>query len=85
MCSECDHEFQAERYTRMRTQCPDRRRLCHSHSGSQGEGRILVHQERHKAKNIRLVEPEDGIHEIFCKIPGFGSMMLKTSVVMRGL
>lgn len=37
-----------------------------------------------KVKNIRLVEPEDGIHDIACKIPGFGSMMLKTSVVKKG-
>ena len=37
-----------------------------------------------KVKNIRLVEPEDGVHDISCKIPGFGSMMLKTSVVKKG-
>ncbi|WP_320172071.1 zinc ribbon domain-containing protein YjdM [Maridesulfovibrio sp.] len=37
-----------------------------------------------KVKNIRLVDPEDGIHDISCKIPGFGSMMLKTSVVKKG-
>lgn len=37
-----------------------------------------------KVKNIRLIEPEDGIHDIACKIPGFGSMFLKTSVVKKG-
>ena len=37
-----------------------------------------------KVKNIRLVEPEDGVHDISCKIPGFGAMMLKTSVVKKG-
>lgn len=37
-----------------------------------------------KVKNIRLVEPDDGVHDIACKIPGFGSMMLKTSVVKKG-
>ena len=36
-----------------------------------------------KVKNIRLVEPEDGVHDIACKIQGFGSMMLKTSVVKK--
>jgi len=36
-----------------------------------------------KVKGIRLVEPEDGEHDISCKIPGFGSMMLKTSVVKK--
>jgi len=37
-----------------------------------------------KVKNIRLVEPEDGVHDISCKVTGFGSMMLKTSVVKKG-
>ena len=37
-----------------------------------------------KVKNIRLVEPDDGVHDISCKIQGFGSMMLKTSVVKKG-
>lgn len=36
-----------------------------------------------KVKNIKLVEPEDGVHDISCKIPGFGAMMLKTSVVKK--
>lgn len=36
-----------------------------------------------KVKNIRLVEPEDGVHDISCKIPEFGAMMLKTSVVKK--
>ncbi|WP_147822587.1 zinc ribbon domain-containing protein YjdM [Salidesulfovibrio onnuriiensis] len=36
-----------------------------------------------KVKNIRLVEPEDGVHDISCKIDGFGAMMLKTSVVKK--
>ncbi|CCO23500.1 zinc ribbon domain-containing protein YjdM [Maridesulfovibrio hydrothermalis] len=36
-----------------------------------------------KVKNIRLVEPEDGVHDISCKIPGFGAMMLKTSIVKK--
>lgn len=33
-----------------------------------------------KVKNIRLVE---GDHDIDCKIPGFGPMQLKTSVVKK--
>ncbi len=37
-----------------------------------------------KVKNIKLIEPEDGVHDISCKIPGFGSMYLKTSVVKKG-
>lgn len=37
-----------------------------------------------KVKNIKLIEPEDGIHDISCKIDGFGSMLLKTSVVKKG-
>lgn len=35
-------------------------------------------------KNIRLIhEPEDGVHDIDCKIDGFGSMLLKSSVVKK--
>lgn len=37
-----------------------------------------------KVKNIKLIEPEDGVHDISCKVPGFGSMLLKTSVVKKG-
>ncbi len=36
-----------------------------------------------KVKNIKLVEPDDGVHDISCKVPNFGSMMLKTSVVKK--
>ncbi|NLP27272.1 MAG: alkylphosphonate utilization protein [Clostridia bacterium] len=35
-------------------------------------------------KNIRLIhEPTDGIHDIDCKIDGFGAMLLKSSVVKK--
>ena len=35
-------------------------------------------------KNIRLIhEPSDGIHDIDCKIDGFGAMLLKSSVVKK--
>lgn len=34
-----------------------------------------------KVKNIRLM---DGDHDIDCKVPGFGPMQLKTSVVKKG-
>ncbi|WP_027184977.1 zinc ribbon domain-containing protein YjdM [Desulfovibrio inopinatus] len=37
-----------------------------------------------KVKNIKLIEPTDGVHDISCKIPGFGAMFLKTSVVKKG-
>ena len=36
-----------------------------------------------KVKNIRLIEPEDGEHDISCKIDGFGAMLLKTSIVKK--
>lgn len=35
-----------------------------------------------KVKNIRLVEEVDG-HDIEAKVPGFGSMMLKSSIVKK--
>ena len=35
-------------------------------------------------KNIRLIHnPSDGIHDIDCKIDGFGPMLLKSSVVKK--
>ncbi len=35
-----------------------------------------------KVRNIRLIEPVDG-HDIDAKVDGFGSMMLKSSVVKK--
>ena len=35
-----------------------------------------------KVKNIRIVEEVNG-HDIEAKVPGFGSMMLKSSIVKR--
>jgi protein PhnA len=35
-----------------------------------------------KVKNIRLVEEVNG-HDIEAKVPGFGSMMLKSSIVKK--
>ena len=35
-------------------------------------------------KNIRLIHnPSDGVHDIDCKIDGFGAMLLKSSVVKK--
>ncbi|NLL80833.1 MAG: alkylphosphonate utilization protein [Tissierellia bacterium] len=35
-------------------------------------------------KNIKLIHnPSDGVHDIDCKIDGFGSMLLKSSVVKK--
>ncbi|NMB43558.1 MAG: alkylphosphonate utilization protein [Clostridiales bacterium] len=35
-------------------------------------------------KNIRLIhDPADGVHDIDCKIDGFGAMLLKSSVVKK--
>ncbi|MBX2834981.1 MAG: alkylphosphonate utilization protein [Micavibrio sp.] len=38
-----------------------------------------------KVQNIRLLPPEEwiGDHDIACKVPGFGPMHLKTSVVKK--
>lgn len=35
-----------------------------------------------KVKGIRLIDPVDG-HNIDCKVPGFGAMKLKSSVVKK--
>ncbi len=35
-------------------------------------------------KNIRLIhEPSDGVHDIDCKVDGFGAMLLQSSVVKK--
>lgn len=35
-------------------------------------------------KNIKLIHnPSDGVHDIDCKIDGFGAMLLKSSVVKK--
>lgn len=35
-------------------------------------------------KNIKLIyEPADGVHDISCRIDGFGAMLLKSSVVKK--
>lgn len=35
-------------------------------------------------KNIKLIhDPSDGVHNISCKVPGFGGMFLKSSVVKK--
>lgn len=36
-----------------------------------------------KVKNIRIVEDSGDGHDIDCKIPGFGAMQLKSSVVKK--
>lgn len=37
-----------------------------------------------KVKGIRLIEAGNDGHDIDCKIPGFGAMKLKSSVVKKG-
>lgn len=46
------------------------------------KGSSLSIKQGTKVKNIKIVEPEDG-HDIDCKIPGFGHMGLKSSVVKK--
>ena len=36
-----------------------------------------------KVQNIRLIEDGVGDHDIDCKVPGFGPMQLKSSVVKK--
>lgn len=89
VCPECSFEFQAE----------DVREKVYTDSNgtvlADGDTVIVIQdlkvkgasspiKKGTKVKNIRLIEPEDGVHDISCKIPGFGSMLLKTSVVKKG-
>lgn len=89
VCPECGHEFQAEDVAE---------RVYKDANGNEladGDTVIVIQdlkvkgasgpiKKGTKVKNIRLIEPEDGVHDISCKISGFGSMLLKTSVVKKG-
>lgn len=46
------------------------------------KGSSNVIKQGTKIKGIRIVEPEDG-HDLDCKVPGFGKMALKSSVVKK--
>ena len=46
------------------------------------KGSSNVIKQGTKVKGIRLVDPEDG-HDLDCKVPGFGKMALKSSVVKK--
>ncbi|OBQ52435.1 zinc ribbon domain-containing protein YjdM [Halodesulfovibrio spirochaetisodalis] len=88
ICPECSHEFTAEDVAE---------RVYKDANGNvlvTGDTVIVIQdlkikggsgaiKKGTKVKNITLVEPEDGVHDISCKIPGFGSMFLKTSVVKK--
>lgn len=87
ICPECSHEFQAEDVAEKVYKDANGNEL-------QSGDTVIVIQDLKvkgassikkgtKVKNITLIEPEDGIHDISCKIPGFGSMFLKTSVVKK--
>lgn len=88
ICPECGHEFQAE---------DTQEKVYKDANGNvlvDGDTVIVIKdlkvkgassiKKGTKVKNIRLVEPEDGVHDISCKITGIGAMMLKTSVVKKG-
>ncbi|NDV23050.1 zinc ribbon domain-containing protein YjdM [Desulfovibrio sp. JC022] len=89
ICPECSHEFQPEDVAE---------KVYKDSNGNvlvDGDTVIVIQdlkvkgssssiKKGTKVKNIRLVEPEDGVHDISCKIPGFGAMMLKTSIVKKG-
>lgn len=91
ICPECSHEFQAE-------DTQSAVRIYKDANGNilqDGDTVIIIQdlkvkgatssiKKGTKVKGIKLIEPEDGVHDISCKILGFGSMLLKTSVVKKG-
>lgn len=88
VCPECAHEFQAEDvaekvYTDVNGNVLVDGDTVVVTQDLKVKGASSGIKKGTKVKNIRLVEPEDGVHDISCKIPGFGSMMLKTSVVKK--
>ncbi len=88
ICPECGHEFQAEDVAEKVYKDANGTEL------TDGDTVIVIQdlkvkgasssiKKGTKVKNIRLIEPEDGVHDISCKIPGFGAMYLKTSIVKK--
>lgn len=98
ICPECAHEFLAAEFLAEDVETQGAERVYRDSVGNvlvDGDTVIVTQdlkvkgassaiKKGTKVKNIRLVEPEDGVHDISCKVPGFGSMMLKTSVVKKG-
>ena len=87
ICPECSHEFQAEDVAEREYKDANGNVL------ESGDTVIIIKdlplkgsspiKKGTKVKNIQLIEPEDGVHDISCKIPGIGSLLLKTSVVKK--
>lgn len=89
ICPECSHEFQAEDTQEREYKDVNGNVLVDGDSvvvvqDLKVKGASSSIKKGTKVKNIRLIEPEDGVHDISCKIPGFGSILLKTSVVKKG-
>lgn len=89
ICPECGFEFQAEEVAEKVYKDANGNVLVDGDSviimeDLKVKGASSSIKKGTKVKNIRLIEPEDGVHDIACKIPGFGSMFLKTSVVKKG-
>lgn len=87
ICPECSHEFKAGE---------SNERVYKDANGNvlqDGDTVIIIQdlkvkgasgiKKGTKVKGIKLIEPEDGVHDISCKIAGFGAMYLKTSVVKK--
>lgn len=88
VCPECAHEFQAEDvaekvYTDANGNVLEDGDTVIVTQDLKVKGASSAIKKGTKVKNIKLVVPEDGVHDISCKVDGFGSMMLKTSVVKK--
>lgn len=92
VCPECSHEFKASDVA----DASGASRVYKDANGTvlqDGDTVIIIQdlkvkgatgiKKGTKVKGIKLIEPEDGVHDISCKIAGFGAMYLKTSVVKK--
>lgn len=94
ICPECFHEWAPEVENKEEAEDTNVIRDSNGNVLSDGDTVTVIRDLKLKGnssikrgtivKNIRLIhDPSDGVHDIDCKIDGFGAMLLKSSVVKK--
>ncbi len=96
ICPECFHEWNPKAEAENKEEAEKEKviRDANGNELSDGDTVTVIQDLKLKAnssikrgtivKNIRLIhDPSDGVHDIDCKIDGFGPMLLKSSVVKK--
>ena len=93
VCPECAHEWQPVEAEREQDEAPREVKDAHGNVLSDGDDVTIIKDLKvkgsssaikvgTKVRNIKLVNGADG-HDIDARVDGFGSMMLKSSVVKK--